>query len=154
MTTSCLACWRECLELRTADGRWRTAVTGTPITHRTRNDWGQAEEECGVESGVVRFDPMQDADSRDETRVEMRREFGCGMRKGRVLERPRPSHRSPLTRHSHSAPPPAFLFCILHRVESRIPHSSSECCIEPTLTTPLSRPPHGMIRTGGSSGSV
>src|ERR1035437_7950977 len=48
----------------------------------------------------------------------MRREFGCGMREGRVLERSRPSHLSPLTRHSPSAPQSAFLFCIPHRVES------------------------------------
>src|ERR1035437_3681305 len=51
----------------------------------------------------------------------MRREFGCGMREGRVLERSRPSHLSPLTRHSPSAPQSAFLFCIPHRAES--PHS-------------------------------
>src|ERR1035437_4513477 len=51
----------------------------------------------------------------------MRREFGCGMREGRVLERSRASHLSPLTRHSPSAPQSAFLFCIPHRVES--PHS-------------------------------
>src|ERR1019366_4086377 len=51
----------------------------------------------------------------------MRREFGCGMREGRVLERSRPSHLSPLTRHSPSAPQSAFLFRIPHRVES--PHS-------------------------------